>query len=84
VILKYFTHCVAASYVITVPDMGAGHCLEPDGNGVSLGEGSEGGPGPPGGERDKQSVLSERRNNMDKDEEGRQVGRDEEGSAQTE
>jgi hypothetical protein len=48
----------------SVPDMGAGRCLEPEGNGVSLGEGGEGGPGPPGSKRDKQSVLSEGRDNM--------------------
>ncbi len=55
---------------IFVPDMGAGCCLGPEGNGVSLGEGGEGGPSPPGGGEDKQSVLSEGRNNRDKDNEG--------------
>jgi hypothetical protein len=54
--------------VILVPDMRAGRCL---GNGVSLGEGGEGGPGPLRGEGDKQSVLNEGRDNMDKDEEER-------------
>jgi hypothetical protein len=44
-----------------VPDMGADHCLGPEGNGVNLGEG----PSPPGGGKDK---LSEGRDNMDKDE----------------
>jgi hypothetical protein len=39
------------------------------GNGVSLGEGGVGGSGPPGSEEDKQSVLSEGRNNMEKEEE---------------
>jgi hypothetical protein len=34
---------------LTVPDMGAGCCLGPEGNGVRLGEGDEGGPNPPGG-----------------------------------
>jgi hypothetical protein len=33
---------------VTVSDMGAGHCLGPEGNGVSLRKGGEGGPGPPG------------------------------------
>jgi hypothetical protein len=56
---------------ISVPDMGAGCCLEPEGNGVSLGEGGEGGPSPPRGEGDKQSVLSKGRDNMDQDEEER-------------
>ncbi len=54
-----------------MPDMGAGHCLGPEGNGVSLGERGEGGPGPPGGRKDKQEVLSEGRDNMGKDEEDR-------------
>jgi hypothetical protein len=56
---------------IDVPDTRAGHCLEPEGNGVSLGEGGERGPGPPRGEGDKQSVLNRGRDNMDKDEEER-------------
>ncbi len=53
--------------------MREGCCLGPEGNGVSLGleEGGEGGPGSPGGGRDKQSVLSDGRDNMYKDEEGR-------------
>jgi hypothetical protein len=31
---------------VTVPDMGAGRCLRPEGNGFRLGEGGERGPGP--------------------------------------
>jgi hypothetical protein len=54
-----------------VTDMGAGRCLGPEGNGVSLGEGSEGRPGPPGSREDKQSTLSEEGGNMEKEEEGR-------------
>jgi hypothetical protein len=46
--------------------MGVGRCLGPKGNGVSLGEG---GHGPPGSKEDKQSVLNENRDNMEKDEE---------------
>jgi hypothetical protein len=52
-----------------VPDTEAGRCLGPDGNGVSLGEGGEGRPNPPGGGGDKKSVLSEGRDNMGMDEE---------------
>jgi hypothetical protein len=52
-----------------VPEMGVGRCLGPEGNGVSSGEGGEGGPGSPRSEEDKQSVLNEDRDNMDKDEE---------------
>ncbi len=67
-----------------MPDIGAGRWLGPEGNGVSLGEGGEGGPGPSGGKEDEQSVLGEGRDNLEKEEEERQVGCDEEGSAQTE
>jgi hypothetical protein len=51
--------------------MRAGRCLGPEGNGVSLGEGGEGGPGPPRNKEDKQSVLSEGRGNIEKEEEER-------------
>ncbi len=51
--------------------MGAGRCLGPEGNGVSLGKGVREGPDPPRGEGDKQSVLSEGRGNMEKEEEER-------------
>jgi hypothetical protein len=50
-----------------VPDRRAGHCL---GNGVNPGEGGEGGPGPPDGERDKQLTPSKKVGNMDQEEEG--------------
>jgi hypothetical protein len=53
-----------------VPDRGVGRCLGPEGNGVSLGEGGEGGPGPLGS-KEEQSVLSEGGGNMEKEEEGR-------------
>ncbi len=52
-----------------VPDMGVGRYLGPERNGVSLGRGGEGGPGPPRNEGDKQSVLNKSGDNMDKDEE---------------
>jgi hypothetical protein len=51
--------------------MGAGPCLGPEGDGVSLGEGDEVGPGPPESREDKQSTLSEEGGNMEKEEEGR-------------
>jgi hypothetical protein len=54
---------------LTVPDMGAGRCLGPEGNRVSSGKGDEGRPGPRRKEGDKQSVLNVGRDNMDKDEE---------------
>ncbi len=49
--------------------MGVGRCLGPEGNGVTLGEGGEGGPSPPGSQEDKQSVLKGGRDNVEKDEE---------------
>jgi hypothetical protein len=52
-----------------VPDVEAGCCLWSEGNGVSLGKGGEGGPSPPGGGKDKQSVPNKGRDNMGKDEE---------------
>jgi hypothetical protein len=64
--------------------MREGHCLGPEGNGVSLGKGDEGGPGPPRGEGDKQSVFNRGSNNMDKDKEERAYRRNEERLVQTE
>jgi hypothetical protein len=55
----------------SVPDMVAGRCLEPEGNGISFGKRGEGGPGPPGCRGDKRSALSEEGGNMEKEEEGR-------------
>ncbi len=52
-----------------MPDIEAGCCLGPEGNGVSLGGGVEGGPGPPEGGKDEQLVLGEGRDNMGKEEE---------------
>jgi hypothetical protein len=53
----------------TVPDVEVGCCLGSEGNGVSLGEGGEGGPSPPGGGKDKQSVSYKGKDNMGKDKE---------------
>jgi hypothetical protein len=53
---------VTPGIFISVPKIGAGRCLGPEGNGFSLGEGGEG---------VKQSVLSEGRDNMGKDKEDR-------------
>ncbi len=52
-----------------MPDVEAGCCLGSEGKGVSLREGGEGGPGPPAGGKDKQSVLNKGRDNIGKDEE---------------
>ncbi len=54
-----------------MPNMRVGHCLGPVGNGVSSGEGGEGGLGPPSREEDKQSTLSNEGGNIEQEEEGR-------------
>ncbi len=54
-----------------MPDTRARCRLGPEGNGVSSGEGCEGGPGPPSKEGDKQSTPSKEGDNMEKEEEGR-------------
>ncbi len=54
-----------------VPDRGVGCCLWPEGNGVSSGEGGEGGPGPSDKKWDKQSTLSKEGCNMEQEEEGK-------------
>jgi hypothetical protein len=43
-----------------VPNMRVGHCLGPEGNGVSSGEGGEGGPCPPSRKEDS-SLLPTRK-----------------------
>jgi stress response protein SCP2 len=53
--IKYFKvfctkkklHCV---FIQNVTDKGMRVCVDPEGNGVTMNEGAEGGPGPPGGE----------------------------------
>ncbi len=52
-----------------MPDAEVGCCLGSEGNGVSVWEGGEGGSGPPGGGKDKQSVPNKDRDNMGKDKE---------------
>jgi hypothetical protein len=47
-------------YIINVTDKGKKECVNPEGNGVTMNEGAKGGPGPPSGEEDKQSVHSSR------------------------
>jgi hypothetical protein len=65
-----------------VSDVRVGRCLGPEGNGVSFGEGGEGGPWPPESWEDQQSMLSEEGGSMRKKE--MQVGSDEEGPVRTE
>jgi hypothetical protein len=52
---------------MSVPYGGVGHCLGPEGNGVSSGEGGEGGQGPPDKERDKQSSPRKEGGNMEQE-----------------
>jgi hypothetical protein len=64
-----------SSYIwtnILVPNMRVGCCLGPQGNGVSSGEGGEGGPGPYGvGKIRVNYPPSKERDNMEQEEEGR-------------
>jgi hypothetical protein len=45
-------------HISSVTDRGNEECVDPEGNGVTMSEGAEGGPGLPSGEQDKQSVCS--------------------------
>jgi hypothetical protein len=60
-------YCLEAN--VPVPDMEAVWCLGSKENGVSVGEGGEGGPGPPERGKEKKSVPNKGRNNMGEDEE---------------
>jgi hypothetical protein len=44
--------------LLFVADRGKEEIVDPEGNGVIMSEGAEGGPGSPSGEEDKQSVCS--------------------------
>jgi hypothetical protein len=59
-ILYRYIHIYTYIYIYThiVTDRGKKKCVDPEGNGVTMSEGAEGGPDPPGGEQDKQSVCS--------------------------
>ncbi len=70
--------------IAPVPDVESGFCLGSEGNGVSMGEGGKGEPGPPEEGIDKQLMTNKGRNNMGKERRINQVGRDEGGSARTE
>ncbi len=76
---------VLSDHVI-VPDTRAGHCLKPEGNGVSLGEGGEGGqgPGPQEGREIGSQCSTGAETTWTRTRWIGQVGRDEEGSARTE
>ncbi len=51
-----------------MPDVEVGCCLGSEGNGISVGEGGKGRPGPPERGKDKQSMPNKGRDNMGKDE----------------
>jgi hypothetical protein len=66
-ILKRYAQChvtvdISAAWmglrILTVMDKGEKECVDPEGNGVTMNEGTEGGPGPPSRECDKQSAHS--------------------------
>jgi hypothetical protein len=69
---------------IAVPDKEAGRCLGPEGNGVSLGEGGEGGPGLQEVGKISSQCSARAGTTWARTRRTRQVGCDEEGSAQTE
>ncbi len=52
-------------------DREAGRYLEPEGNGVNLGGGNGGGPGPPSGVQDKQLITSRGGGNSLMEQQGR-------------
>ncbi len=68
----------------TLPDMESGRCQGPEGNGVSLGEGGEGGPGPPEGRKDKHQRSARKEATWSRKKKERQVGRGKEGPGRTE
>jgi hypothetical protein len=67
-----------------VPDMEAGCCLGPEGNGVSLGEGVKEGLAPQDAGKLSSQCSARAVTTWATTRSTRQVGRDEEGSAQTE
>ncbi len=56
----------------TVADKRAGECVDPEGNGVNLGEGDGGGASPPSEEQDKQLISNSGGNNTPMGQAGRQ------------
>jgi hypothetical protein len=64
--------------------MGAGCCLGPKGNGVSLGVGSEGGPAPQEAREISSKCSAWAETTWTRTRKDGQIGRDEEGSARTE
>ncbi len=49
--------------------------MDPEGNGVTMGRGAEGGPSPPGGEQDKQLICNNGRGETPMGEPGGEQGR---------
>jgi hypothetical protein len=65
--------------IISVPDTRVGSCLGPEGNGVSSGQGGEGGPGPPQTRSEISSQLPARKEaTWSRRKKERRVRRDEE------
>jgi hypothetical protein len=52
---------------LSVPNVEAGCCVGSEGNGVSVGKGGEGGPGPAERGKHRQLTLKKGRDNMGKD-----------------
>ncbi len=72
------------STVRSVPEMGAGRCLGPKENGVSLGEGGEGGPIPQEAREISSQCSTRAGTTWTRTKRSGQVGHDEEGSVRTE
>ncbi len=67
-----------------MPDIGVGRCLGPEGNGVSLEEGGEGGPGPREAGKISSQCSARARTTWARTRMTGQVRRDEEGSVRPE
>jgi hypothetical protein len=69
-IFYLYVYCLRA-WLNIVPDIRVGHCLGPEGNEISSGEGGEGGPGPTDKKGDNQSAPSMEGGNTEQEEEGK-------------
>ncbi len=70
--------------MFSMPDTRVGHWVGPEGNGVSTGEGGEGGPGPPSKEGISSQLPARKEATWSRKKEEGRVRRDEEEPAGTE
>ncbi len=58
VVIVFWARCVLPIQSTSlVADGEVGGCVDPEGNGFTMGRGAEGGPGPPSGGQDKQLIC---------------------------